>query len=118
MRRFLLVFGWLSFAGSLGDGVIALYALWIVAAGGWSDPGIQVGPLLEQHLPVLLWVKDVARVVLPGGVVAWVFALPALIYFPTRVLTGAVIGGWALAAAKRMGAARQPSSGDAGASNA
>lgn len=117
MRRFLLVFGWLSVAGSVGDGLIAVYALWIVGAGGWINLGIEVGPLLEQHLPVLLWVKDVARFVLPSGVVSWVFALPALIYFPVRVVTGCVVGWWALAAANRMcsGESKDSGLGDAAA---
>ena len=103
MRRFLVVFGWLSVVGSIGDGVIALYALWLVGSGGWLSWSIEVGPLLEQHLPLLLWVKDVASFVLPVEVVAWVFALPALIYFPVRVVTGCVVGWWALAAARKMG---------------
>lgn len=102
MRRFLLVFGWLSVIGSIGDGVIALCALWIIGAGGWSDLGLQVGPLLQQHLPFLYWVKDIAAFVLPASVVAWVFGLPALVYFPVRVVLGCVAGAWALAVAKRM----------------
>lgn len=103
MRRFLLVLGWLSVVGSIGDGAIALYALWVVGSEGWANAGLQVGPLLEQHLPVLYWVKDVARVVLPGSVADWVFGLPALVYFPARVLIGCIVGWWTLAAAKRMG---------------
>ena len=103
MRRFLLIFGWLSVIGSIGDGAISLYALWVLGSGGWVNLGLEVGPLLEQHLPLLLWVKDVARFVLPGSVVTWVFGLPALIYFPARVAMGCVIGWWALAAAKRKG---------------
>ena len=102
MRRFLLWFGWLSVVGSIGDGAISLFALWVVGSGGWTDLGLAVGPLLEQHLPALYWVKDVARFVLPGSVVAWVFDLPALIYFPVRVAMGCVIGWWALATAKKM----------------
>lgn len=65
-----------------------------------------VGPLQEQHLQPLCWVKDVARFVLPVGVVAWVFDQPALVYFPVRVAAGCVIGWWALAAAKGMGGGR------------
>ena len=102
MRRFLTVFGWLSVGGSIGDGAIALYALWVAGSGGWADLGLEVGPLLEQHLPRLYWVKDVARFVLPSSVVVWVFGLPALIYFPARVAIGCVVGWWALATAKRM----------------
>ena len=103
MRRFLLIFGWLSVVGSIGDGAIALYALWVVASDGWANPGLQVGPLLEQYLPLLYWVKDVARFVLPGSVVVWVFELTALVYFQARVAIGCVVGWWALATAKRMG---------------
>jgi hypothetical protein len=102
MRRFLLVFGWLSVIGSVGDGVISLYAIWIIASSGWANPGLEVGPLLEQNLPYLYWVKDVARVVLPSGVVAWIFGLPALAYFPARVAMGRVVGWWALATARAM----------------
>lgn len=103
MRRFLLIFGWLSVIGSIGDGLISVYALWVVGSGGWGNPGVQVGPLLEQHLPALYWVKDVARHVLPASVATWVFNLPALVYFPVRVVMGCVIGGWVLAKAKSMG---------------
>ncbi len=103
MRRFLLIFGWLSIIGSVGDGAIAAYALWVVGSAGWVNPGLEVGPLLEQYLPFLYWVKDVAKVVLPGSVVGWIFGLPALVYFPARVAMSCVIGWWALAAAKRMG---------------
>jgi hypothetical protein len=103
MRRFLLIVGWLSVAGSIGDGAIALYALWLVGAGGWTDPALAVGTLLEQRLPFLYWVKDVARFVLPPGVVSWVFGLPALAYFPARVVMGCAIGWWALAKAARWG---------------
>lgn len=101
MRRFLLAFGWLSVVGSIGDGLIALFALWIVGSGGWVHADIAVGPLLEQHLPLLLWVKDVARHVLPASVVTWVFDLPALIYFPARVVIGCLVGWWALSVANR-----------------
>lgn len=103
MRRFLLAFGWLSVIGSIGDGAIALYALWIVGASGWGTLGIEVGSLLEQHLAFLYWVKDVARIVLPVSIVTWIFSLPALLYFPVRVAMGCVIGWWALSAAKKMG---------------
>ena len=106
MRRFLLIFGWLSVIGSIGDGIISLYALWVVGSGGWANPGIQVGPLLEQHLPALYWVKDVARYVLPASVVTWVFNLPALVYFPVRVVMGCVISWWVLAKAKSMGSSK------------
>jgi hypothetical protein len=69
-RRFLLVLGWLSVVGSIGDGAIALYAMWVMGSGGWANPALEVGPLLEQHLPVLYWVKDVAKFVVPASVVA------------------------------------------------
>jgi hypothetical protein len=112
MRRFLLIFGLLSVIGSVGDGLISLYALWVVGSGGWADPGIQVGPLLEQYLPALYRVKDVARYVLPASVVTWVFNLPALVYFPVRVVMGCVIGWWVLAKAKSMSSSKSVAASD------
>lgn len=108
MRVFLLTLGWSSIIGSFGDGAIGLYALWIIGSGGGADLGLQVGPLLQQHLPLLHWVKDVAGYVLPAGVVAWVFGLPALVYFPARIAMSCVIGWWALATARKMGDSRPP----------
>ncbi|WP_143703952.1 hypothetical protein [Luteimonas cellulosilyticus] len=106
---FLLVLGWSSFVGSIGDGAIGLYALWVVAASGWDDPGLQVGALLQAHLPALLWVKAVAAHVLPAHVVAWLFALPALLYFPARIVMSGLLGWWALATARTLGARSPPS---------
>ena len=108
MRLFLLVLGWSSIIGSFGDGAIGLYALWIIGSGDWADPWLQVGPFLQQHMTYIYWVKDVASHVMPAGVLAWLFGLPALVYFPARIAVSCVIGWWALSAARRMGGGRPP----------
>ena len=92
MRRGMMIFGWLSVAGSVFDGLIALIVLWL-AARGEANPGITVDTHLREHLAFIYWVKDVAFVVMPDGVVRWLFGLPALIYFPVRVAMSIVIGG-------------------------
>lgn len=102
MRSFLLFFGWASLVGSVLDVVIALLALWVVADGGWSVPGLSVDTLLRVHLPFIYWVKQVALYLLPQGFVDWILAWPALLLFPLRAVVSTLIGAWALSVARRM----------------
>lgn len=99
-RTLLLAFGCASIIGSAFDGAIALYALLVL---GMSEAGIgiSVDLFLRDFLAILYWIKELARMVLPEAVVAWIFALPALVYFPARVVLGVLLGGWALAVARR-----------------
>lgn len=108
MRLFLLALGWSSIVGSFGDGAIGLYALWAIGAAGWVEPWLPVDTLLQQHLPFIYWVKQVAFHVLPAGLVGWLFGLPALVYFPARIAMSCVIGWWALATARKMGTGSPP----------
>ena len=96
MIRALLIVGWLSIIGSVGDGAILAYA----ALQGVADQSVEV--VLRDHLPFLYWVKALAAAVMPVGVVAWLFALPAVVYFPARILLSLVIGWAALAGARRL----------------
>ena len=100
MRGFLLVFGWASLVGSIFDGAIAAILGWLIYIGSVA-PDITVDTHLKEHLPFLYWVRAFADAVLPTQVVSWIFALPALVYFPVRVITSLIIGGWALGAARR-----------------
>ena len=111
MRLFLLALGWSSIVGSFGDGAIGLYALWVIGSSGWVELGMPVQTLLQQHLPFIFWVKEVASQVLPAGVVAWIFGLPALVYFPARIALSCVIGWWALATARKIGSGSPPVAG-------
>lgn len=75
------------------------------------QPGTTFEAVLEDYvfdrgLKLLVLDKDVARYVLPASVVTWVFNLPALVYFPVRVVMGCVIGWWVLAKAKSMGSSK------------
>jgi hypothetical protein len=98
MRTFLLVFGWASFVGSICDGVIAIMLLGLTLFQS-ADPAITVDTHLREHLPFLYWIRAVAEAVMPVEVVRWIFGLPALIYFPARVVMSVILGGWALRAA-------------------
>lgn len=104
-RSLLLAFGWASVIGSAFDGAIALYALLVVGMGE-AGIGISVDLFLRNFLAILYWIKELARLVLPETVVAWIFALPALVYFPARVVLGIALGAWAFAAARRRPMAR------------
>ena len=102
MRAFLLFIGWSSVLGSFADGALWLYALSIVANADWSNLAISVDIFLKQYLEILYWVKQVAYYIMPNGFVSWLFGLPALAYFPARILLSMVIGWWALKKAAQL----------------
>jgi len=108
MRNLLLWFGWISLVGSLADGAIALIVLGLAVTGA-ADWTITVDAHLRDHLAWLYWVRAVAEFLFPQAFVEWLFGLPALVYFPVRVLMSVVIGWWALRAAARMRPAVPPS---------
>lgn len=101
LRGFLLFIGWGSMASSVFDGALFAFLVWL-AAGGQADWMMTLDAHLKDHVPWLYWVRDVAEFVMPMAVVEWLFALPAIVYFPVRILMSIVIGGWALSAARRM----------------
>lgn len=100
MKPFLFFVGWASVIGSALDAAIAAYAVGLVASG-LTEIDVTVDRLLVGFLGFLYWIKGFALYVLPAPVVAWLFALPALVYFPVRVVLGAVFGAWVLAMARR-----------------
>lgn len=102
MRGFLLFIGWSGFIGSIVDAVIAAYAVWIVGAGGWVDPGMSVEILFRDHIHWLYWVKQFAYYVMPSDVVMWIFGMAALVLFPIRIVVSGLIGKWAFSKARRM----------------
>jgi hypothetical protein len=63
---------------------------------------MSVGEHIRIHLPFLGWLIPFADFVLPEGWAPWVFSLPAVVYFPPRILFSVVTGSWALRAAARM----------------
>lgn len=73
-------------------------------ASGTASPGITVEQHLAAHLPWLMFVREIGHAVLPARLVDWIFGLPALAYFPARVVISTVLGIWAMRAAPRMGA--------------
>lgn len=102
MRIFLLFIGWSSVIGSFGDGALGLYALWIAAASNWAELSISLDAFLKQYVEFIYWVKQVAYYVMPKDFATWLFGLPALAYFPVRILMSAVIGWWALKKAAEL----------------
>ena len=99
MRRFLLLFGWASLIGSTADGLIAMWLLMLMGFAG-ADALMTVDQHLREHLPFLYWVRALAEMLFPPGFVAWIFGLPALVYFPVLAGVSVLLGGWALSAAK------------------
>ena len=81
MRRFLIIVAWASFLGSGFDGAITVFLGWLIATGE-ASMSLTVDAHLRDHLPFLYWVRALAEAILPQSFVDWVFALPALVYFP------------------------------------
>ena len=108
MRLFLLILGWSSVVGSFGDGTLLLYALWIIGSSGWIELGMSMDDFLRQFVEIIYWVKQVAYYVIPHDFVTWLFGLPALIYFPVRIVMSVIIGWWALSKAAKIAEARAP----------
>lgn len=101
-----MVLGWVSVIGSFGDAALGLIALWHTIVTGAAPPSISLDAFLKEYLGFVYWVKQVAYYVLPSGFVNWLFGLPALVYFPVRILLSAVIGWWALRKAAALLEAR------------
>lgn len=108
MRTFLLILGWSSVVGSIGDAALGGYAFWLIAASGDVDASISLDAFLRDHVAIIYWVKQVAYFVLPAPFVNWLFGLPASIYFPVRIIVSVAIGYWALQKAAQLSRAENP----------
>lgn len=53
-------------------------------------------------MEVIYWIKQIAYYVMPQSFATWLFDLPALMYFPARILMSIVIGWWALKKAAEL----------------
>ncbi|MEH6711708.1 MAG: hypothetical protein V7733_10880 [Paraglaciecola polaris] len=96
MRAFLLFIGWSSIISSFVDGALGFYALWIISSSEITDFYLSLDVFLKQYVEFIYWVKQVALLVMPKAIAIWLFGIPALIYFPVRILISIVIGWWAL----------------------
>lgn len=102
LKKALIIFAWVSIFGSIGDGLITLYGGYLVLFDPLVQVGITVEHLISDHIDFLYWIKQVAYLVLPSRVVNWLFELPALVYFPLRVISSLLIGWWILKLASKM----------------
>ena len=104
MRIFLLFIGWASLLASLVDFILGSFAAYLVTATDTLTMAISLDLFLRDFVPFIYWVKQVAYYVMPTSVVIWLFNLPALLYFPVRVLLSLVIGWYAFKLVNAMDA--------------
>lgn len=102
MRTFLFFIGWSSIVSSIVDGALGLYALWVILNADVLDIYFSLDRFLKHYVEFIYWVKQVALFVMPNAIALWLFSIPALIYFPARILMSMVIGCWALNKAKSL----------------
>jgi hypothetical protein len=48
----------MSIIGRVGDAVMVLFALWLIGRGGWTNIGLEVDSLLQQHWSFLPRLKN------------------------------------------------------------
>ncbi len=102
LRKCLLFIGWLSIVGSFIDGGLLLYSIWIVIVNESVSMNVSLDGFLKNHVGFIYWVKQIAFYVMPNSIVSWLFNLPSLVYFPSRILMSLVIGWWALKKAHEL----------------
>lgn len=100
MRRFLLIFAWVSLIGSVADGLILVHAVFVIV--GDSDWQMSVLQHVVDHLPFFYWVIELAYAILPDGLVTFFVRWPAVAYYPLRIIVNTLLGIWALRVARRM----------------
>lgn len=102
MRKLLVVLAWSGVFGAIFDAAITAFAAWEVATTENMGIGLTVDQHLKNHLHFLYWIKDVAFFLAPNDFIDWLFDLPALLYFPFRILINLLFGWWMLRWARSL----------------
>ncbi|MEL6688260.1 MAG: hypothetical protein AAFP97_11655 [Pseudomonadota bacterium] len=102
LRKVFIILAWSGAIGAVTDAAITAFAAWHVLVS--PDLGLQlsVDDHLKTHLPFLYWLKSVAYALAPDSFVDWLFNLPALAYFPFRILINLLFGWWMLKLATKL----------------
>ena len=103
MRRFLIFLACSGLLGAIADGAITAYAAWEIATTDGLGIDLTVDEHLKTHLHFLYWLKDVGYFLAPDSLIEWLFDLPALAYFPFRILINVLFGWWMLRWARSLG---------------
>jgi len=100
MKKFLLFLGWSALVGGILDGLISVYAVYVISVNSDINLSLSVNLLFKNHISFLYPIKQFAYYIMYDKFVSRLFALPALVLFPFRVVVSAVIGKWAFKKAK------------------
>ena len=106
MTRFLIFLAWSGILGAVADSLITAYAAWEVLADNDLEFDLTVDEHIRLHLPFLYWLKELGYALAPNQIIDWIFDLPALFYFPLRVLVNLIFGWIMLQWADRLKVAR------------
>jgi hypothetical protein len=102
MKKFLLFIGWSALIGGVLDSLISVYAIFIIAFNNDVNVSLSVNILFKDYISFLYPIKQFAYYIMYDNFVFWLFALPALVLFPFRVIVSAIIGKWAFMEAKSI----------------
>lgn len=99
MRTLFILFGGPSLLGAVMDGALAAL-LGLVVMTGYANQGAGVAAMLGELWRALVTFTAAAGRYGFEPAAFWVFALPAFVYFPVRIILGLLTGAAALAAAR------------------
>lgn len=102
MRKFWLTFGWGSAIGSFLDGLILLFAIYIIFAVPSYTWALTSEVLFRDHIAWLYWIKQLAYLLMNKDAVNWIFGLPATVFFSIRIVASVAVGKWALNKAEAL----------------
>jgi len=94
--------GWSALIGGILDSLISIYAVYIISTNSDLNLSLSVHLLIKNYISFLFPIKQFAYYIMYDKFVFWLFALPALVLFPFRVVVSAIIGKWAFMKAKSI----------------
>ena len=99
MRTLFILLGGMSLLGAVMDAALAAL-LGLVVMTGYADRGASAAASFADHWPALASVAGSAWRLGFEPAALWIFVLPALLYFPVRIILGLLTGVAALAASR------------------
>ncbi len=95
MRSSLLLLFWLCVLGTFIQLPLLCYELWLLGTG-LTFSELTVWALLTEHLTFLAWIADLITGVFGAELGGWILDLPVTLVTIVKLVSGTLIGYWAL----------------------
>jgi hypothetical protein len=95
MRSSLLLLFWLCVLGTFIQLPLLCYEIWLLATG-LTFSELTVWALLTEHLTFLAWIAKIITAVFGAELGGWILHLPVTLVTIVKLISGTLIGYWAL----------------------